>query len=87
MAPETQQAYVRPARHYASSLTGAQYPPMGVRFRLLADYDISGFSATHQIILTALKKYGMVIADNGSAWYISGAPDSRWNDDDLHNLG
>jgi len=78
---------VWPARHYASSLTGAQYPPMGTRFRLRAAFDISGFSATNQIILTALKKYGMMIADNGSAWYISGAPDSRWDDDDLHNLG
>jgi hypothetical protein len=60
---------------------------MGTRFRLRADFDISSFSATNQIILKALKKYGMMVADNGSAWYISGAPDSRWNDDDLHNLG
>jgi hypothetical protein len=85
--PQTQAAYVWPARHDASSLTGAEYPPMGTRFRLRADFDISGFSATNQIILTALKRYGMMIADNGSAWYISGAPDSRWDDDDLHNLG
>jgi hypothetical protein len=84
--PQTQEAYLWPARHDASSLTGTQYPPMGVRFRLRADFDISGFSATNQIILTALKKYGMMIADNGSAWFISGAPDPRWNDDDLHNL-
>jgi hypothetical protein len=84
--PQTQDTYVWPARHEASSLTGSNYPPMGVRFRLMADYDISGFSATNQIILTALKKYGMMVADNGSAWYISGAPDPRWNDDDLHNL-
>src|SRR5580700_1488756 len=75
-----------PARHYASSLTGTQYPPMGVRFRLKASFDISGFSAANQVILQALKKYGMMIADNGSAWYLSGAPDSRWSDDDLHNL-
>ncbi len=59
---------------------------MGTRFRLRADFDISGFSATNQIILRALKKYGMMVADNGSAWYISGAPDPRWDDDDLHNL-
>jgi hypothetical protein len=85
--PQTRQAYVWPARHYASSLTGSEYPPMGVRFRLKASYDISSYSAQNQIILTALKKYGMMIADNGSAWYISGAPDSRWNDSDLHNLG
>jgi hypothetical protein len=73
--PKTQRAFVWPARHYASNLTGSQYPPMGVRFRLRADFDISGFSPTNQIILKALKKYGMTIADNGSAWYISGAPD------------
>ena len=76
-----------PARHYASSLTGTQYPPMGARFRLRAGFDISGFSAANQVILRALKKYGMILADNGSAWYLSGAPDSRWNNDDLHNLG
>jgi hypothetical protein len=84
--PQSQHAYVWPARHYASSLTGAQYPPMGVRFRLRASFDISSYSAINQIILTALKKYGMMIADNGAPWYISGAPDSRWSDDDLHNL-
>lgn len=85
--PKTQEAYVWPARHEASNLTNSVYPPMGVRFRLRADFDISSYSAANQVILTALKKYGMMIADNGSAWYISGAPDSRWSDDDLHNLG
>jgi hypothetical protein len=85
--PKTQKAYVWPARHYASSLTSAQYPPMGVRFRLRADFDISSFSPTNQIILRALKTYGMMIADNGSAWYLSGAPDSRWSNDELHDLG
>jgi hypothetical protein len=84
--PRTQKAYVWPARHYASSQTGAQYPPMGARFRLSAGFDISGYSATNQIILTALKNYGMILADNGSAWYLSGAPDPGWNDSDLHNL-
>jgi uncharacterized protein (TIGR03437 family) len=84
--PQTRKAYVWPARHYASSRTGAQYPPMGQRFRLRADFDISGFSATNQVILRALKKYGMILADNGSAWFISGAPDERWNNDDLHQL-
>jgi Dockerin type I domain len=83
---QSQHAYVWPARHYASSLTGSQYPPMGVRFRLRASFDVSSYSATNQIILNALKKYGMMLADNGANWYISGAPDSRWNDDDLHNL-
>ena len=85
--PQTQRAFVWPARHYASSLTDPKYPPMGVRFRLRANYDISGFSAANQVILRALKKYGMMIADNGSAWFISGAPDSRWDNTDLHNLG
>ena len=85
--PQTQKAFVWPARHYASSLTGTQYPPMGARFRLRAGFDISGYSAANQIILRALKKYGMMLADNGSAWYISGAPDSRWDNDDLHKLG
>ncbi len=85
-APQTRKAYVWPARHYASSLTGAQYPPMGQRFRLKAGFDISGFSPQNQVILTALKRYGMMLADNGSAWYISGVPDPRWDNDDLHQL-
>ena len=84
---QTRNTYVWPARHYASSLTGTQYPPMGQRFRLRADYDISGFSAENRVILTALKVYGMIIADNGSNMFISGAPDERWDNDDLHNLG
>ena len=81
--PQTRKAYVWPARHYASSLTDAKYPPMGQRFRLRASFDISGFSPHTQVILRALKKYGMILADNGSAWYISGTPDSRWNNDTL----
>ena len=81
--PQTQKRYVWPARHYASSLTGAQYPPMGKRFRLKASFDVSTFSAEVQVILRALKKYGMILADNGSAWFISGVPDPRWNDDVL----
>ena len=85
--PQTQGAFVWPARHLASSLTGAQYPPMGARFRLRAGFDITSFSAANQVILRALKKYGVMLADNGSAWYISGAPDPRWDNDDLHNLG
>ena len=84
--PSTQRAYVWPARHYASSITDPTYPPMGVRFRLKASFDISGFSTANQIILRALKKYGMMIADNGSAWFVSGAPDSRWDNTDLHVL-
>jgi hypothetical protein len=85
--PKTQKAYVWPARHYASTLTAAQYPPMGARFRLRPDFDISSFSPANQIILRALKKYGMMIADNGSPWFLSGAPDARWNNDELHDLG
>jgi hypothetical protein len=79
-------AYVWPARHYASSLTGTQYPPMGARFRLKASFDISHFSPTNQIILTALKRYGIMLADNGASWFIAGAPDSRWDNTDLHTL-
>jgi hypothetical protein len=85
--PQTRKAFIWPARHYASSLTGRQYPPMGQRFRLKASYDISGFSRDSRVILTALKKYGMILADNGSAWYISGAPDPGWDNDVLHELG
>jgi len=80
-APQTQRAYVWPARHYASNLVGAQYPPMGQRFRLKAGFDISGFSPEVQVILRALKTYGMILSDNGSAWYISGTPDERWDND------
>jgi len=84
--PETRRTYVWPARHYASDLTGTQYPPMGQRFRLKADFDISGFSPNVQVILRTLKKYGMMLADNGSSWYISGMPDERWDNDELHEL-
>jgi hypothetical protein len=82
-APSTRRAYVWPARHYASSLTGLNYPPMGQRFRLKADFDVTGFSPEVQVILRALKKYGMILADNGSSWFISGAPDPRWDNDHL----
>jgi chitodextrinase len=81
--PQTRKAYVWPARHYASSLTGTSYPPMGQRFRLKADFDVSGFSLEVQVILQALKKYGMILADNGASWFISGDPDERWNNDML----
>ncbi len=82
-APQTRRAYIWPARHFASDLIGQEYPPMGQRFRLRADFDISGFSPEVQVILQALKKYGMILADNGSAWYISGVPDERWDNDAL----
>ena len=83
----TRRAYVYPARHFASSDTNPNLPPMGMRVRLKASFDISGFSAPMQVILRALKKYGMILADNGSSWYLNGAPDPRWNDDELHTLG
>ncbi len=82
----TQRGFIFPARHFASSSTSNNLSPMGLRFRLKADFDISGFSRTNQIILRALKKYGMLVADNGGDWFISGAPDSRWDDDDLSKL-
>ena len=82
----TRKAYLPPARHSAGSQTSANYGPMGMRVRLKPNFDISGFSAANQVILTALKKYGMFLADNGSDMFLSGAPDPRWSDDDLHNL-
>ncbi|MDZ4786182.1 MAG: hypothetical protein SGJ02_08915 [bacterium] len=85
-AQQTRKAYVSPARHHASSLTSAAYPPMGMRVRLKASFNISGFSPSVQVILRALKKYGMFLADNGSDWFISGAHDPRWNDDDLSEI-
>lgn len=85
-ARRTQETYVWPARHEASSIADPDVPPMGLRFRLKADVDISDFSQTNQIILQALKTYGMFLADNGSDWFLSGAPDRRWDDDDLHEL-
>ncbi len=85
-AEDTQKAHLWPARHDASSLTGPDYPPMGLRVRLRANFDLSGFSPEVQAILQALKTYGMILADNGSSWYISGAPDERWDNDALHDL-
>ena len=79
----TRQAYVYPARHYASNSTDPALPPMGMRVRLKASVDISGFTAHLRVILRAMQTYGMFVADNGSNWYISGAPDPRWNDDEL----
>lgn len=80
----SRQAYLPPATHYASSDTSADLPPMGMRVRLKASYAIPAtFSAQTQTILRALKRYGMIVADNGSSWYISGAPDDRWNNDAL----
>jgi hypothetical protein len=85
-AARTRDVYVWPARHAASSDSDPHLPPMGQRFRLKAGFDISGYHPQVQVILTALKKYGMFLADNGSDWYLSGAPDSRWDDDVLREL-
>jgi hypothetical protein len=82
-APQTRNGYVWPARHQASSLAGTEIPPMGQRFRLKAGFDISSFSPPVRVILQAMKTYGLILADNGSAWYISGAPDPRWDNDML----
>src|SRR5262249_53868538 len=84
--PKTQMAYIHPATHYASSDKNPNLPPMGLRFRLKASFDISHFKGASLAVLQALKKYGMFVADNGSAWYISGQTDSRWDDDDLDQL-
>ena len=82
----TQRSCVYPATHFASSSTDLDLPPMGLRVRLRADFDMSGFPPVVQTILRGLKKYGMMVADNGSDWYVSGAPDSRWDDDALRAL-
>ena len=82
-APRTRRDYVWPARHVASSRTEAGLPPMGQRFRLRASFDLSGFSRETQVVLRALQRYGMMLADNGSAWFLSGAPNPGWNDDAL----
>jgi hypothetical protein len=82
----TQRAYIHPARHFASRHTTPTLPPMGLRVRLRADYDLSKFPPSAKVVLTALKKYGMLLADNCSNWFISGVPDSRWQNDDLATL-
>jgi hypothetical protein len=84
--PASDARYIWPARHEAGTANSA-LPPMGERFRLKASFNISTFSPANQVILQALKTYGAIVADNGSPWYLSGAPDSRWNNDDLHLLG
>jgi len=84
-APCTSARYVYPARHYASTCSGF-YPPMGLRVRLKASVNISGLPYQARVVAEALKRYGLILADNGSPWYISGAPNPRWNDDALHQL-
>ncbi|MBM3658224.1 MAG: hypothetical protein FJW95_01805 [Actinobacteria bacterium] len=82
----TQRGYILPATHWASSSTDPNRPPMGLRLRLKASYDISRFTGQSRVVLEALKRYGMIVADNGSNWFITGAADSRWNDTDLNQL-
>jgi hypothetical protein len=83
----TRRAYLYPARHYASSLTDPSLPPMGLRVRLRARFDVRPFPHQARIVLLALKRYGMIVADNGSDWYITGAPNRGWSNDQLHTLG
>jgi len=83
----TRRAYVYPARHFASSLTDANLPPMGLRVRLKASFDVSRYPRQARIVLIALKRFGMIVADNGSNWSISGATNKGWSNDQLHTLG
>ena len=82
----TQRGYIHPATHFASSSSDPALPPMGLRLRLKASYDISGFTGESRVVLEALRRYGMFVADNGSNWFISGSTDRRWNDADLEQL-
>jgi len=85
-APVTHRSYVWPARHQAGSTSAATAPPMGAWFRLRADFDTSRLDPQARVVAEALKVHGMVLADNGSSWYMSGAPDERWDNDDLRTL-
>jgi hypothetical protein len=83
----SRRAFVYPARHFASDLTDPDLPAMGQRLRLRASFDVAPYPPQSRIVLRALQRYGMLVADNGTNWYISGAPASGWNNDDLHSLG
>jgi hypothetical protein len=86
-ASRTRRAYVYPARHYASSSSDPSLPPMGLRVRLKASVDVASFPRQARVVLRALQRYGMILADNGSPWYVSGAPNRHWSNDALHTLG
>jgi hypothetical protein len=86
-APRTRKAYVYPARHFASDDGDPALPPMGLRVRLKRGTDLGGLGRQARIVARALQRYGALLADNGSPWYFSGAPDRRWDNDDLHTLG
>jgi hypothetical protein len=83
----TRNTYVYPARHQASSDSDPDLPPMGLRLRLKSSFPVSRYPRQSRIVLRALQRYGMIVADNGSDWYVSGAPNKGWNNDDLHHLG
>jgi hypothetical protein len=82
----TQRGYVSPATHYASDDTSANRPPMGLRLRLKGSFDLSPYHGQARVILQAMKAYGLIVADNGSNWFVTGATDTRWNDGDLDQL-
>lgn len=84
--PHTRRKFVWPARHFASSSTDPNLPPMGQRFRLRASFEVNGMTTEARVILTALKEYGMILADNGGPWYITGSPDSNWNSATIADL-
>lgn len=84
--PSTQRGYIHPATHFASSSSDPTLPPMGLRLRLKAGYSLAGFHGESLIVLEALKRYGLIVADNGSPWFITGAPDPRWSDQDLEQI-
>jgi hypothetical protein len=85
-AGHSRDTHIYPARHDASSLTGSGYPPMGLRVRMKASYDISKLPPQAQVIAQAMKTYGMILADNGSNWYFQGASDPSFDDDQLNAL-
>ena len=85
-APDTRAVYVYPARHYASTSNDPSLPPMGLRVRLKATVNIAGLPYQARVIARGLQRYGMILADNGSPWFLSGAPNQRWNNDALHQL-
>src|SRR5581483_10748300 len=82
----TQRAYLHPATHFASSSTDPAVPPMGLRLRLKASFDVSHYTGQARVVLDALKHYGLIVADNGSNWFVTGAADPRWDDTDLDQL-
>src|SRR5690242_1001996 len=86
-AAQTRRAFIYPARHYASSSNDPSLPPMGLRVRLKASVNVASFPRQTRVVLRALQRYGMILADNGSPWYVSGAPNRHWSNDDLHSLG